>query len=127
MNVGGLSTPSRLKIFSSPGTSASGGVAILFKKSLDEPPTLMEVDPRGRFLYSQVVCDRQTYHLTNVYAPSGGNIHIQRVRDDMFKSLADTLPKPEKGDISVLVGDFNMTVYPQDREYTPKQPYKCVS
>ena len=116
------------QIFHSPGTSASGGVAILVKKSLQiGSPTFVETDPLGKFIHIQFTHNDHNYHLTNVYAPSGGNIHIQRARDDMFTLLAATLPTPDKEDIVILGGDFNMTVYPQDREYTPKQPYKCIS
>ena len=101
---------SKFKIFSSYGTTATKGAAILIKNSLNFKIIDETTDTDGRFILLNVNIDETIYSLVCVYAPND-----RKTRNSYFKSKSDVLQNKSLG-IKVIGGDFNEALNPIDRK-----------
>ena len=115
------------KILFSPGKENTDGTAICFKdKNAITNNTI--TDQNGNYQILDTDINGHKLTLTNIYAPSGGNIKRQKERETLWKKISDALKDKTTPDIiHVLAGDFNMTEKSQDRAPRNEQTQTCKS
>lgn len=100
------------ELFHSSGTYNSGGVAILSNGNLKHKEIIS--DKNGQFIVLRGTFKNRKIYLINVYAPSGdGKIQHRR---EFFSSLLALLPSPDRDELVLFGGDFNMVTNHIDKE-----------
>ena len=99
------------KIFSSHGSSNSGGVAILIRNGVDCSVHFSILDPLGRFIILKVEIDDKAYALVNIYAPNRDK-DLTVFFKNVHKVIRDEDIDCEENIISIG-GDFNCPLNPE--------------
>ena len=103
------------KVFSSPGTDKSRGVAILINKSVHFNETEVLTDSEGRFVIVQGKLLDIPVALCNIYAPNSD-------RPEFFHNLSQLLL--DLGDVQIILGgDFNQIL---DQDLDRSQPRRNI-
>lgn len=90
----------------------SRGVAILFNKQANYEIVNTCNDNEGRFLLVELLIEDQPFSLCNIYAPTKDAQEEQAI---FFKFILDTL-FDHVGENLILGGDFNVCMYPIDKQ-----------
>lgn len=115
----------RSDLFMSHGTNVSGGVAILFSKTINITTVSVNEIERGRVLAVQAIINGFVFVFINIYAPNTGAERIQ-----IFKKLHEFLKQNCDENVwLILGGDWNCTVdFTLDRNGEEPHPSsaKCL-
>ncbi len=115
----------RSDLFMSHGTNVSGGVAILFSKSINITTVSVNEIERGRVLAVQAIINGFVFVFINIYAPNTGAERIQ-----IYKKLHEFLKQNCDENVwLILGGDWNCTVdFTLDRNGEEPHPSsaKCL-
>ena len=105
-----LNNSSGFEFICSHGTSASRGVAIVTKKTLNYEVISKHSDTDGRFILINIEIDNTIFTLVCIYAPN-----CRTARNSFFKKVSEKLKEYGIG-IPIVGGDFNETLKQIDRK-----------